>query len=201
MHNACRPWSMDSPSPQPAPRHARSCNISRWLPQWRLCMLQWPPLPVHPELRLRSHKERGVLVDINTKEQCLSLGKVNISVRRQKPAEAIFLYAGKRSCKHKAAHSKETDDLCKPSRAKPAVKPARPSAQRLWAEGEAAAKKTISGLWPQRPRSQVRQSSSSGFQPEQRPNRRVDFSEDPLSYRRHLQLPTVPTPVPSILKL
>lgn len=113
---------MDSPYPQPAPRHARSRNISRWLPQWRLCMLQWPPLPVHPELRLRSHKERGVLVDINTKEQCLSLGKVNISVRRQKPAEAIFLYAGKRSCKHKAAHSKETDDLCKPSSAKPSVK-------------------------------------------------------------------------------
>lgn len=75
-----------------------------------------------PELRLGSYKEQGVLVDINTKEQCLSLGKVNISVRRQKPAEAIFLCAGKRSCKHKAAHSKETDDLCKPSSAKPSVK-------------------------------------------------------------------------------
>lgn len=147
------------------------------------------------ELRLRSHKERGVLVDINTKEQCLSLGKVNISIRRQKPAEAVFLCAGKRSCKHKVAHSKETDDLCKPSSAKPSVKGLHiHQHKRLWAEGEAIAKKTVSGLWPRSPGDGLVSLPPVGS------SLSKDTTKGPIFFYRIFNS-QVPTPILSILKL
>lgn len=108
---------MDSPCRLPALRQAASCSTSRWLPQWQCACSNGHLFLSSLELRLCSHKGRGVLVDINTEEQCLSQGKVNIPIRRQKAAEAVSLCAGKGSCTQRVAHSEETDDLWKPSSA------------------------------------------------------------------------------------
>lgn len=86
---------MDSPCRLPALRQAASCSTSRWLPQWQCACSNGHLFLSSLELRLCSHKGRGVLVDINTEEQCLSQGKVNIPIRRQSQQRPFLSVLGK----------------------------------------------------------------------------------------------------------
>lgn len=118
MHNACRPRSETLPTAS----SEAGCEPRNW-------QMAAPVATVHAPMAtssspplsrgLCSHKGWGWTSRHYPQRTCLSLGKVNICLKRQKQ---FFSVQGKRSCKHKVAHSKETDELHKPSSAKPSVK-------------------------------------------------------------------------------